>query len=272
MPVFDRDGISLYYETRGSGPPLLLIAGMASDSQSWQPVVNALAEGFTTIVFDNRGCGRSRPMDEFVSIAGMAADGIRLLDHLGIGAAHVVGHSMGGFIAQELALRRPDRVVSLVLAATACRTSARNSQLFAGWAQERSRGADPGEWFRRIFYWLFSARFFEDPAAVTRALDAAVGYPYPQSGAAFANQVWAMAGFDRSGDLSGITLPTLVLAGREDILFPPESTETLFSLLPAGRLATIGNAAHSIHVEQPEAFYREVVAYLERERRYLAPG
>ena len=267
MPYFDQDDITLYYEIHGSGPPLLLIAGFASDSQSWQPVIHTLAERFRVIVFDNRGSGRTRPMDDFVSIGDMADDCGRLLDHLGLGASHVLGHSMGGFIAQELALRQPHRVLSLILAATACRNSSRNNALFADWVDNYTSGANREQWFKAIFYWLFTPRFFDDRHNVAAALTYALDYPFSQSGAALANQVRAMAAFDRSGDISTITLPTLVITGSEDLLFPPETADMLVQLLPAGRLATIRYAAHSIHSEQPDAFCRAIITFLDEGSR-----
>jgi pimeloyl-ACP methyl ester carboxylesterase len=170
MPSFDYEDITLYYETHGSGPPLLLIAGFASDSQSWQPIIRTLAGYFRVIVFDNRGSGRTRPMDDFVSIGDMADDCGRLLDHLGLGASHVLGHSMGGFIAQELALRQPHRVISLILAATACRNSHRNNTLFADWVDNYTSGTNLEQWFRAIFYWLFTPRFFDDRHTVAAGI------------------------------------------------------------------------------------------------------
>ena len=263
MPYCDHNDITLYYETHGSGPPLLLIAGFASDSQSWQPVIRTLAERFRVIVCDNRGSGRTRPMDVFVSIGDMADDCGRLLDHLGLGASHVLGHSMGGFIAQELALRQPHQLLSLILAATACRNSPRNNALFADWINIHTSGVNLEQWFRAIFYWLFTLRFFDDRHNVAAALNYALDYPFPQSGAALANQVRAMAEFDRSGDISTITLPTLVITGSEDILFPLETADMLVQLIPAARLEMIRNAAHSIHCEQPDAFCRAIITFLD---------
>jgi pimeloyl-ACP methyl ester carboxylesterase len=213
-------------------------------------------------VFDNRGSGRTRPMDDYASINDMAADCLLLLDHLDIDAVHILGHSMGGFIAQELALLQQERVLSLTLAATACRNSPRNNTLFADWAATRTT-ANQDQWLRGIFYWLFTDRFFEDAQNVAAAVAAAVDYQYPQSSTAFANQVMALTAFDRSSDLSKLNHPTLIMSGCEDILFPPVTAATLMRLLSVPRQATIRSAAHSIHLEQPEAFCRAVVTFLD---------
>src|SRR5437764_14008294 len=109
MPMFSREDVDLYYECHGSGAPLFLIAGLASDSQSWQPIIGDLASRFRVIALDNRGVGRTIPQDPPTSIRAMADDCVALIDHLRLPSVHVLGHSMGGFIAQELAIRPPTR-------------------------------------------------------------------------------------------------------------------------------------------------------------------
>ena len=252
----------LYHEIHGSGPPLLLIAGLASDSLSWGPVVGPLAERFRVILCDNRGCGRSGHLSPDAGIGDMADDCRLLLDHLGIARAHLLGHSLGGFIAQELALRHPQRVASLLLAATACRTTPRENRLFACWVGDPCRKSAPDRWYREIFRWLFTGRLLGDPERVAALLDAALSHPYPQSGGDFDLQVRAMATFDRCGELAAIGAPALVLAGSEDILFPP-AYSAMLARIPGARLTVIGDAAHAIHLEQPGAFSREVAAFLD---------
>ncbi len=203
-------------------------------------------------------------MNDFVGVSGMAGDALLILDHLGIRAAHLLGHSMGGFIAQELAMRQPLRVRSLVLAATACRISPKNSRLFIRWRDDRAKEGELEQWFREIFSWLFTRSFMENKGEVAAALEYAMGYPYPQSSTAFAQQVRAMEEFDLSEDLPSLTPPTLVITGREDLLFPPESAAALARLIPSAEVATIENAAHSIHPEQPERFCRAVIPFLEK--------
>lgn len=113
------NGVDVYYEVHGGGPSLVLIAGIASDSQSWLPVVAPLAEHFTVIVYDNRGVGRTTPQDADVSMALLADDCAALIEHLGYSKVHLLGHSMGGFVAQDVAARYPDRIGHLILVGTA---------------------------------------------------------------------------------------------------------------------------------------------------------
>lgn len=262
MPELQRPGATLYYETRGAGPPLLLVAGLASDSQSWLPVATPLASGFRLVALDNRGVGRSRPQDAETSVDRMADDCVALLDALGIERAHVLGHSMGGFVAQRLAASHPARVDRVVLACTAVRPGARNAALFADMATALERDGDPARWFRAFFRWIFTARAFDDPAFVDMALRWALEYPYPQAPAGFRRQVEAVAAFDGRDDLARIAAPALVLGAREDIVFPPEALAALAAAIPGAKLAMIERAAHALHTEQPRAFVDAVTAFL----------
>jgi pimeloyl-ACP methyl ester carboxylesterase len=261
MPRLAINGVDLYYEEHGRGAPLLLIAGLASDSQSWQPVVAGLAAHYRVILVDNRGVGRTTPLDARASIADMAADCITLVRHLRLESVYVVGHSMGGFIGQACAIRYPDRVAKLALAATASRSSARNNDLFAGWADALEAGADPGRWVRNLFYWIFSARFFDDAKAVADAVRFALEYPYPQPPEAFRNQVRAIAAFDSARELGRIRVPTLVMAGAEDLLFPVAVCERFARSIAQADSIVIDGAAHALHVEQPSVFTQQVLTF-----------
>src|SRR5262245_40011231 len=125
MPTIRANGIDLYFETRGSGEPLLLLAGFACDHAIWSPLLPALAARYQVVLLDNRGVGRSSAPDSPYSILQMADDAAAVLDTIGAGQAHVAGHSMGGQIAQELALARPDTVRSLLLLSSCARCDER---------------------------------------------------------------------------------------------------------------------------------------------------
>jgi len=231
----------------------MLIAGLASDSQSWQPLVAELSRRYLVIVADNRGVGRTTPQDAATSIQAIADDCMTLVSHLGLSSVHVLGHSMGGFVALDCALRYPAHVASLVLAATSTFNSARNNALFRDWACNLKSGMDVELWYRNMFYWIFSRRFFDNSDAVNKAVQCAVEYPYPQRSIAFERQVNAIEEFNCRDGLSGITAPTLIMCGKEDLLFPPEESTRALQAIPASRVALIEGAAHAIHTEQPAA-------------------
>ena len=255
--------VELYYEVHGGdGPPLLLVAGLASDVSSWQTVLPALSEHFRVIVVDNRGIGRSVPEDAPVSVDLMADDCAALIDHLGYGPVHVLGHSMGGFTALSLAARYPDRVKKLVLAATGEKSSSRNTLLFSDLADLYEREEDPAGFFRTVFYWIFSPAFFEDKDTVKGAVEFALSYPFPQAPVSFRNQVNAIAAFDGRNLAVSVSAPTLVLSAAEDLLFASSAGRELAEKLPRGKYLSVEGAAHSIHAEKPKEFAEAVVSFL----------
>lgn len=263
MPTLDRPDATLHYETRGSGAPLLLIAGLASDSASWLTVWTPLASRYRVIAPDNRGVGRTRPQDAAASIDAMADDCAALLDCLGIARAHVLGHSMGGFVAQRLASRHPALVHRLVLVATGAAPGAANVVRFRDMADRLESGEAPDAWFRRLFGLVFTPRFLADPFNAEAALRWALDYPYAQSAAGFRRQADAVAAFDGRADLARIVAPALVLAGAEDQMFPASDVEAFAAQLHGARFAALAGAAHAVHTEQPKAFVEAVASFLD---------
>lgn len=261
MPFLHLNQTRLYFEQLGSGPPLLLIAGLASDSQSWLAVLPALAERFTLILPDNRGVGRSTQNCE-ISISQMADDCAALIHHLGLTQVSLLGHSMGGMVALECTRRHPELVERLLLAATTAKNPVRNNLLFQDWADLYDANLDRAAWFRSLLYWIFTERFFENQPLLDLSLDYLLNYPWPQSPQAFRQQVQAIARFDANPWLGQIAVPACVLAAEQDLLMPLEQATSLAQQLPNATLKVIKDAAHSLQTEQPELFVRAVVDFL----------
>jgi len=156
--VFLND-IELYYEVHGQGKPLLLMAGLASDSQSWQPAINDLIHHFKVIIFDNRGVGRTTPQEVEITIPKMADDCIDLIKHLGFKTVNLLGHSMGGIIAQDCAIRYPCYIEKLILSGTSTNLSERSKALLSDWAKYLNAGMPPELWYKNMFYWIFRKNF-----------------------------------------------------------------------------------------------------------------
>ena len=262
MPGILINNVNLYYEIQGKGKPLLLIAGLTSDSQSWQPIINKLSESNLVITFDNRGVGRTTPQSIETSINQMADDTVALIKYLGFSSVNIIGHSMGGMVALDLAIRYPDCVNMLILAATSASNSIRNNILFFDWINYLEAGMAAKLWYRNIFFWIFSKQFFQNEEAVEKAIQYSVDYPYPQSLMAFRNQVKAIASYDCTKALSGVTAKTMVIAGKEDILFPEEICSRLALAIAGASFSVIPSAAHSIHMEQPQAFTNCILEFL----------
>ncbi len=257
---------SLYFEVHESAvpnpnKPLLLVAGLASDSQSWQPVLDALRQQRTVILMDNRGSGRTRA-PAGMCLRQMAKDCVALLDHLSINQVDVAGHSMGGFVSLNLAHMAPERVGKLVLCNSSVRTGARNEMMFTDWADALEAHGATAPWYRTFFYWIFTREFFENDAAVNQAIKLAMNYPYAPDAMAFRSQVLAMQGFDASPWLSEITTPSLVLAASEDLIFPPGDDGAGLAVLPDAQVQVILGLAHSLPMQAPKVFSERVLGFL----------
>ncbi len=248
MPDFHNNGASVHYELIGSGPPLLLIAGIASDNASWGPLIPLLADRFRLIAIDNRGAGRTK-VDGPIELTDMVDDCAALLDHLQLDRVDVVGHSMGGMIGLRLAARHPARVARLVTLASGAMSNARRV-LFQDMA--RLGFITPrGDWFRLLYQWLFSDPFFAEEKTVADAAAASAAYPHRQSPADFARQV---AAIERAGPFTtqqAIRCPVLSISAALDLLAPQARVDELHKMIGTITRAQVDGAAHSIHWERP---------------------
>ena len=166
MPIAKINDIDCYYEVHGEGRPLMLIGGLSSDSQSWQSILNQLKKHFQIIIFDNRGVGRTQCPEEAFDINILAKDATALLEFLKIENADILGHSMGGYIAQEVAITHPEKVNNLILASTAAFTSARNKLLFADMLKMLEENIPYNIFLQEFMYWIFTLEYFEDKKRV----------------------------------------------------------------------------------------------------------
>ena len=254
------DGTEIYYETWGRGEPLLLISGLATDLRIWALQRLVFGRRFRCIALDNRGSGRSGKPDGPYSLEQMAADAVAVLDAEGIGRAHVVGHSMGSYIAQMLAVQHPDRIRSLTLAGTACRHQPWRLDLLARW-QETARAQGVHAWARRAFPWLLGPR-----TAWTFGLFINLLWPMilRQPAHAFDSQIEALIGAPdcERGRLESIEVPTLVVCGSRDTLTTPADAAEVASLIPAARLVTLKGAGHGLMLESAPDFNAAVLDFL----------
>lgn len=261
MPKAKLKDVTLYYEVHGKGFPLLLIAGLGSDSSSWLGVIHKLSKNFQVIVFDNRGCGRSDITCRKYTIRQMAQDTIKLLDFLKIEQTHILGHSMGGYIAQELAINYPDRVDKLILESTAPVSSQRNNVLFEDFYNQLKKDGYCETWFKRWTEWLFSPRLIADSAFIDTFIKNSVKYSYLQKAEGLKGQIDAIASFDARYNISTIKAKTFIIEGKDDILVTPEEAEMLAKSIPKSIFQLLDRVAHSIHIENPKLFTGTVLGF-----------
>jgi 3-oxoadipate enol-lactonase len=246
--------IELDYERSGSGPPLLLIMGMSGTALSWgEPLLSELRKDFDVIAYDHRGVGASsRLSDGTVTVAQMAEDAARLLDALEIEQAHVLGISMGGMIAQELALGHPQKIGALTLGCTYC--GGEGSSLAApadieGLAEAMMSG-DRERAIRAGWEINVSPGFAANEAAWAE-FEAIAGRRSVAVPVVMA-QMQACAAHDTNARLPALNLPTLVIHGTVDRLLPVENGRLIASRIPASRLEILDGIGHMFFWEQPE--------------------
>lgn len=214
----------MYYELAGAGQPLVLIAGLGLDLSECGPLIDALATRYRVLAFDNRGAGRTDKPDEPYTVEQMATDTAGLMQALGIERAHVVGMSLGGRIALDLALEYPERVRSLTLVSTSARVERRWTIGLLGLVSLVFRGR------------------------------------YPQPRYAFRRQRAASVGYDRTGDLSELRVPTLVVHGRRDHIVPYRLAEDMAAGIPGARFELI-ESGHLYPLTKSTSFAEQVIAF-----------
>jgi pimeloyl-ACP methyl ester carboxylesterase len=278
MAIAKIGSVDIYYEEHGSGDPLLLVMGLAADSQAWMFQLPDFSRSYRTIVFDNRGVGRSsKPVGSY-TIHEMADETAGLLDYLSIPRAHVVGVSMGGMIAQELALRHPERVRGLVLACTYPEPDAdveSRRQLsvsqFGGTVDAEGNihvdvsAVNPLLFVQQLLPTVFNQSFIErELPKLLQMFSGALQWGFSME--AILGQVSAVMGHKCTDRLHKIASPTLVITGDADLLVPPANSEILAREIPGAKLVKIPGGSHGFNFETPDLFNREVLSFLETVR------
>ena len=276
MPYLTRgDGVKIYweeagrpeglhYESAGAAdrrPPLLLIMGLGATLEWWQRLIPILAPRYRTIVYDNRGVGRSDVPPGPYPIPAMADDAAAVMDAAGLASAHVFGASMGGMIAQELALNHPSRVRSLILGCTACggRQSVPASKEVAAALGARSTMT------REEAMWVMAPYIFDAGTPRERvAEDIAVRLAATVTNGGYFAQLQGIRAWGGTYDrLAGIAMPTLVIHGETDQLVPAENGRIIARAIPQARLVMIPHASHIFFTDQLEASSEALLAFLE---------
>ncbi len=268
------DSIELYYDEKGSGDPLLLIMGLAADSTAWMFQVPDFAKRYRTVTFDNRGVGRSAKPPGPYTIHLMADDAAALLDALDIRRAYVLGVSMGGMIAQELAIRHPERVRGLILACTFPEPDADverqrefGMQQFGGTVTASGEmqidltALDPLMFFQHLLPRVFNQSFINTELPRLMQLFAGA-LQYGFSMEAILGQVAAVMGHRATDRLHQIKAPTLVITGDADLLISPGNSDVLARSIPGAKLVKVPGGSHGFNLETPEVFNRHVLDFL----------
>ncbi|MEE8398272.1 MAG: alpha/beta fold hydrolase [Desulfobacterales bacterium] len=270
MPRVQIGDIGIHYEIHGEGEPILLIAGFTNSAGGWFMQLPALSKEYRVIAFDNRGTGQSDKLDIPYTMDEMADDAVGLLDALGIDAAHICGVSMGGRIAQCIAIRHPQKVISLVLACTGCggphdiAGDAEALKSLAPPRQAQQRAPDeeePGPWSN-----MMSHQFVENnPDIMAQIMAVSLESPAPPS--TFKNHGRASRSHDSYDRLPEIKTPTLIMSGDADVIVPVENSRLLADKIPNSELVVFEGMGHCFKWEAAEAFNRTTLDFLGRHPR-----
>jgi 3-oxoadipate enol-lactonase len=259
MAYVVSSGVKLFWEEEGSGEPILMIMGLSFTLDMWFRVRPALSKRYRLILFDNRGVGRSETPRGPYSIRQMAEDAVAVMNAAGVSSAYVMGASMGGMIAQELALRHPERVRALMLGCTS------GGALGSKWPDLSRLSTSIGlakTWEERE--WRISPLLYSDSTPKERiAEDIAVRTRFPQLPSGFLSQFAAILTWNSYRRLSGIQVPTLVMHGDEDRLLPMENGLRVARRIPGAQFVRIPGAGHVLSTDQPDLVDEQVFRFLD---------
>ena len=263
MPRVKVNEVEVAYRVLGSGDPVILIGGFTMVKESWGLQVQGLAKHFRVITFDNRGVGETSYPARPFTISDLTADTVGLLDALEFDATHVFGVSMGGLIAQTIALDYPHRVRKAVLGCTT-HGGSHAVQASGDVMESLGKATDPTmpveEAVRAWTAILFSRRFIdEEPARLDEFVRFSIrNWPSPEGAA---GQIGALSVFNVRRRLGEIRCPVLAITGSEDRMMPPENAKRLAEGIPGARHYVVQGAGHGFFLERPEEVNRVLIEF-----------
>jgi pimeloyl-ACP methyl ester carboxylesterase len=259
----------LYYVEKGSGPPLVLIHGLAGDHAAWAPQMEAWSQRHRVIAFDNRGAGRSTQVDEPISTEDMARDTLALMDELDVDSACIVGRSMGGAIAQHIALLAPERVRALVLCASFAKLDPVGVRVLTSMREVLEWRDNWADHARHSLPNFVSPAFYNANPDVVERLEALIGGE-TRLPACYVAQNHACLAHDTLERLSAITCPVLITAGGRDPICSLTATDWMRERLPHAETVIFDDSSHFFLVEEAEKFTSTVGAWVDKNSAEIA--
>lgn len=262
MPTITANNASFYYELHGEGHPVVLISGYTCDHQLWLPLIEKLSQTFQVLIFDNRGVGQTTDDGASLSVELMAQDVYALTRALKLQKPHLVGHSMGGAIAQYLASLYPKALNKLVLLSTASKWRQAMLKGMKSLLTLREKEMDPEILFESTLPWVFGESFLKDQKQILALKQAWESDPHPQSLEDQTRQFKVLEAFDVRKLLKDIIAPTLVIYGIQDIIALPSEAEFLASHIENSQLVPL-DFAHGIPIEAPNELSKALLKFLQ---------
>ena len=263
MPVVNTGRYDINYIEEGKGFPVLLIHGLAGDHTAWMPQLAAWKDKYRVIAFDNPGSGDSSLVSDPVGTADLADATLGLMDKLGIEKAHVVGRSMGGAVAQHMALKAPERLQSMALAASFARLDPLGSQVIANLQQLLTWRKSWAEWAPHAVYLFVAPGFYNANAELMAKITALVSGE-DRDMVSYDNLATACIEHDVLDRLSEVKTPTLVMGGRFDPICSMTAQNWMMDQLPNAELEVFENSSHFFLMEEAEKSMKTIEAWFEK--------
>lgn len=264
MPKVKVNDINIYYEIRGEGYPLILIGGTNHHIRKYPPqFLEMISKHFKIILFENRGSGRTDQPDIRYTHKMMADDTVGLIDALKIKKAHVLGSSLGGMIAQELALKYPEKVNKLVLCCTSCgmKNSVPPAPKVLRIYMQSTKGMTEEEIVRRNLPTFFPKEYIKNnPELIDDYVRRSLLIPQNQIG--LKRQMAMISSGNTFKRLKNISAPTLIVHGKKDLILPPKNAEILAEQIPGAKILYLENSGHLLFSIETELLIRELNNFL----------
>jgi 3-oxoadipate enol-lactonase len=260
MPFANIKENQFYYELHGEGDPLVLISGLKGDHANWLSVLDSFSKKYQVLIFDNRGVGRTKDQANNLTVEMMADDVMMLMDKLNIKNPAIVGHSLGGAIAQTLATKHPEKIKSLILCNTFSKFNLIAREIFTATLILHQQDAKPSTIMKQIIPYVFSDKFITDEILkfIEETSDA---NPYPQTLNGYQRQLDALYAFDSRKWIKNITTPTLLISSTQDQLATVAENIEMTNLIPNAKHIVL-KTGHASLVENPLKFIEIISDFL----------
>lgn len=255
----------MYYELHGNpkNPSLVLVSGLKADHSNWDNILQQLTQQFYVLIFDNHGVGKNQKNLMPCTIETMADDLYILIDKLKLNTPHLLGHSMGGAIAQQFTYKYPYKIDKLILCNSFMRFNTVSKIAFESFLDLHHATFSPGKIMKAIVPWGFSASFLDrNPSLLERIITTSDRSLFPQSAEGYHAQLQALCTFDSRSIVSHIKSKTLIIASKEDIIAPLNESEILAETIAHSKLVVLPGG-HASYIEAPEYFLHEIQLFLE---------
>jgi aminoacrylate hydrolase len=262
MPKIKSGDGEIYCEVHGAGPPVMLVSGLGGTAGYWKPNLPAFAERHQVVTHDHRGMGQSSRSRIRYSVDQMTADLLALMDHLKIEKTHLVGHSTGGAIAQTLAAKHPDRLISLAIYASWTKADPFFRRVFEA-RRALLTGVGPAAYVRSATLFLYPNWWINQNIGLLEAREKTTLAAFPPA-EIVASRIDAILEFDRTADLPKLKIPTLIICAKDDFVTPLYFSRDLAALIPGAKLVELARGGHCASEVNSEEFNNAVLGFIAR--------